>query len=406
MTGTVLTESLLALRELAAEWASGLRAAGAVLDRDPGAIAQFADLPAVRCMAQLLVPGEYGAEGITVAGHRFHGMTALERTVLLEEFARGDAGATLAAPGASMSGVLLDVLGDDEQKAWFYGRLVDRPTWTFFALTEPDAGSDANALTTSLTPGPDGDFVLNGRKRYVGNASRAGMGVVFARAAPGPLGVRAVLVDTASPGFHAEPLDMLGLRGARFCALEFDNVRVPANRVLGRQLSPARRGMWAATLTFNRLRPGVAAIAVGIARAAHEYVRAEGGLRTGGVAAEWDQLGYRIESVRNLVHLAAMEVDAGGSRGGHLASSAKAEASRLAEDVTRAACRFFGPSARWRHPLLDKLVRDARGVEFMEGAANIQKLIVFTGLLAGKVGHGESFPALSAPSGTGGLPCG
>ncbi|WP_406641789.1 acyl-CoA dehydrogenase family protein [Amycolatopsis sp. WGS_07] len=405
MTGTVLSEPLLALRGLAAEWAADLRAAGAVLDRDPEATAQFAELPAVRCMAQLLVPAEYGAEGIKVAGHRFHGMTALERTVLLEEFARGDAGATLAAPGASMSGVLIDLLGDAEQKSWFYGRLIDRPTWTFFALTEPDAGSDANALTTSLTPGADGDFVLTGRKRYVGNASRAGMGVVFARTAPGPLGVTAVLVDTDSPGFHAESLGMLGLRGARFCAVEFDGVRIPEDRVLGRHLSPARRGMWAATLTFNRLRPGVAAIAIGIARAAHEYVRAEGGLHPG-VTAEWDQLGYRIESVRNLVHLAAMEVDAGSSRGGHLASSAKAEASRLAEDATRAACRFFGPTARWTHPALDRLVRDARGVEFMEGAANIQKLIVFTGLLAGKVGRGESFPALSRPSHPGGLPCG
>ncbi|MFE3784892.1 hypothetical protein ACFXPA_42700 [Amycolatopsis sp. NPDC059090] len=56
--------------------------------------------------------------------------------------------------------------------------------------------------------------------------------------------------------------------------------------------------------------------------------------------------------------------------------------------------------------MLDKLIRDARGVEFMEGAANIQKLIVFTGLLAGKVGRGESFPALNRPLGTGGLPCG
>lgn len=405
MTGTVLDERMLTLRAQAAEWAGDLRAAGLELDRNPDVASRFTDLPALRCLAGMLIPAEFGAAGIEVDGHRFHGMTALERVVVLEEFARGDAGMVLAAPGAAMSGVLVDVLGDAEQKAWFYGRLLKRPTWTFFALTEPDAGSDANALSTSLEPREDGGFVLSGRKRYVGNASRASMGVVFARTAPGPLGVTVVLVDTGSPGFHAEPLPMLGLRGARFCALEFDSVPVPADRVLGRHLSPTRRGMWAGTQTFNRLRPGVAAIAIGIARAAHDYVRAERGPLTGGERDRWDLLRHRIDSVRNLVHLAAMEVDADASRG-YLASAAKADACRLAEDVTRQACESFGPHARWEHPLLDKLVRDARGVEFMEGTSDIQKLIVFHGLLTGKVGRGDSFPAVGRPLPTGGLSCG
>lgn len=405
MTGTVLDQRMLTLRAQAAWWAEDLRAAGLALDRNPDAASRFADLPAMRCLARMLIPPEFGATGIALDGHRFHGMTALERVVVLEEFARGDAGMVLAAPGAAMSGVLVDVLGDAEQKAWFYGRLLKCPTWTFFALTEPAAGSDANALNTSLRPTGDGGFVLSGRKRYVGNASRASMGVVFARTAPGPLGVRVVLVDTGSPGFRAEPLPMLGLRGARFCALEFDSVPVPAERVLGRHLSPARRGMWAGTQTFNRLRPGVAAIAIGIARAAHDYVRDERGRLTGGARDRWDLLRQRIDSVRNLVHLAAMEVDADANRG-HLASAAKAGACRLAEDVTRQACESFGPHARWEHPLLDKLVRDARGVEFMEGTSDIQKLIVFHGLLTGKVGRGDPFPAVRRPLPTGGFSCG
>jgi acyl-CoA dehydrogenase len=420
VTGTVLDERMLKLRAQAAEWAEGLRAAGLALDRDPDAVGGLTDLPAMRCLATMLIPPEFGVAGIELDGHRFRGMTALERVVMLEEFARGDAGMVLAAPGAAMSGVLVDVLGDEEQKAWFYGRLLKRPTWTFFALTEPDAGSDANALSTSLKPAGDGNFVLSGRKRYVGNASRASMGVVFARTAPGPLGVTVVLLDTAgtadatdtagsagtgAPGFRAEPLAMLGLRGARFCALEFDSVPVPAHRVLGRHLSPTRRGMWAGTQTFNRLRPGVAAIAIGIARAAHDYVRDERGRLTGGERDRWDLLRHRIDSVRNLVHLAAMEVDADASRG-HLASAAKAGACRLAEDVTRQACEFFGPHARWEHPLLDKLVRDARGVEFMEGTSDIQKLIVFHGLLTGKVGRDDPFPAVGRPLPTGGFSCG
>ncbi|MDQ7808807.1 acyl-CoA dehydrogenase family protein [Amycolatopsis sp. A133] len=406
MTATVLDERLVTLRDAAREWGAEFRGAGAGLDTDPDAVGEHLDLGGVRALAAMLVPAEYGGAGLRLGGHRFHGMTAIERAVVLEELARGDAGLMLASPGASMSGVLVDVLADREQKEWFYGRLLERPTWTFFALTEPDRGSDATALETALKTSPDGGpHRLDGRKKYVGNAARAALGVVFARTGPGPLGVTAVLVDTTDPGFHAEPLESLGLRAARICELTLDGVAVPPERVLGRDRSPARRGMWACVQTFNRLRPGVAAIAVGIAAAAHDYVPAGlGGLDKTG-RDRLDELGRRIDGVRHLVHLSAIEVDADGSRG-HLASAAKAEACRLAEEATLEACRFFGPRARWDHPVLDKLVRDARGVEFMEGAGNIQKLTVFQGLVAGKVGRGDPFPAHAAGSSTGGSSCG
>lgn len=392
MTTTVLDDRLLALQDTAREWSADFRVAGLELDRDPDAVTRHLDLPGVQCLSRLLIPPEFGGEGIRVGGYRFHGMSAMERAVVLEELARGDAGMMLASPGASMSGVLVDVLADDEQKKLFYSTLLERPTWTFFALTEPDRGSDANAMETALVPDESGGgFRLDGRKRYIGNASRARVGVVFARTRPGPLGVTAVLVDTDSPGFHAEPLGMLGLRGARFCALTLDSVAVPADRVLGRHLSPTRRGMWSCVQTFNRLRPGVAAIAVGIARAAREYVLTE---RRSLDQAERDRielLGRRIASVRHLVHLSAAEVDANAGQG-YLASAAKARACRLAEEATIQACAFFGPRARFEHPVLDKLVRDARGVEFMEGAGNIQRLNVFHGVLTGKVPRDDPFP--------------
>ncbi|MEU4522046.1 acyl-CoA dehydrogenase family protein [Amycolatopsis sp. NPDC024027] len=405
MSATVLDDRLVTLRDAAREWGAEFRAAGAGLDTDPDGVGAHLDLAGVRCLATMLVPGEFGGAGLSLGAHRFHGMTAIERTVVLEELARGDAGLMLASPGASMSGVLVDVLADREQKEWFYGRLLERPTWTFFALTEPDRGSDATALETALKTSPDGGpHRLDGRKKYVGNAARAALGVVFARTGPGPLGVTAVLVDTADPGFHAEPLESLGLRAARICELTLEDVAVPAERVLGRDRSPARRGMWACVQTFNRLRPGVAAIAVGIAAAACDYVLAERGPLGRDGRDRLEELGRRIDGVRHLVQLSAIEVDADGSRG-HLASAAKAEACRLAEEATLEACGFFGPRARWEHPALDKLVRDARGVEFMEGAGNIQKLTVFQGLVAGKVGRGDPFPAHAGKSSSGGSSC-
>lgn len=375
---TTLDPGLLALRGQAAEWAADFRDHALELDADPEAIRAHLDLPGVRYLTTLIVPPEWGAEPVRVGGRRFHGLATLERAVAMEELACGDAGMLLASPGPAMCGVLVDLLADDAQKAWFYERVLHRPLWTFFALTEPGHGSDAGALRTTLSP----DGVLEGGKRYVGNASRAGAGVVFARARPGPAGITAVLVDPAEPGYAAVPLDMLGLRGARIGAITLSGVEVPPERVLGRHLSQTRRGMWACVRTFNRLRPAVAAVALGIARAAHEYAVAHRPAPGKAAQARLDTLGRRIDGARALIHLAAAAVDARPSAG-HLASAAKARACRLAEDATLEAAALLGPGARLEHPLLDKLSRDARGVEFMEGTENMQKLNLFNGLLRG-----------------------
>jgi alkylation response protein AidB-like acyl-CoA dehydrogenase len=379
---TLLDDGLERLCWQVGEWAHDFRGLALELDADPDAVHRHLDLPAVRYLSTLTVPPEWGGEPVVAGGRRFHGMTALERVVVTEELACADAGMLLASPGPSMSGVLVDLLADDEQKKWFYGRILDRPQWTFFALTEPDHGSDATALRTRLSP----DGLLDGAKRYIGNATRATVGVVFARTGPGPLGITAVLVDTCAPGYSATPLDMLGLRGARISEMALSGIPIPQDRVLGRHLSPARRGTWAFLQTFNRLRPGVAAIALGIARAAYEYVTTNRSCLPPAQQSALDRLRRRIDGTRALVHLAASTVDAKGDAG-YVASAAKAKACRLAEEATLEACGFFGPGARLDHPLLDKLCRDARGVEFMEGTGNMQKLNLFQGLIKGKLDH-------------------
>ncbi|MEV4337045.1 acyl-CoA dehydrogenase family protein [Streptomyces sp. NPDC049590] len=207
---------------------------------------------------------------------------------------------------------------------------------------------------------------------------------MFARSRPGPLGITAVLVDTDEPGFQAEPLQMIGLRGARISSIVMDRVPIPEDRFLGRHLPPTRRGVWAFVQTFNLLRPGVAAIAVGIAAAALDYVTAHRPTLSPADQERLEDLNRRVEAARRLVHHAAAAVDARGTDG-HLASAAKLRAARLAEDTTLAACAFFGAGARLDHPLLDKLARDARAMEFLEGTANMQKLNLFQGLLGGKV---------------------
>ncbi|HEY6797406.1 MAG TPA: acyl-CoA dehydrogenase family protein, partial [Kineosporiaceae bacterium] len=324
------------------------------------------------------IPAEFGGQQLQLGSHRFGRLTALERALVLEELACGDAGMLLASPGASLSGQLILQIADRDQQQRYYERLLSAPTWTFFALSEPEHGSNATGITTTVQKQPD-SLVVNGQKRWIGNAAHADLGVVFGRTGPGPLAMVAVLVETATPGFRAEPIDTLGLRAARLSHVVLDDVHLDPDALLGRHLPAGRRGISACREVFHRFRGAVAAVAVGIARAAHEYV-ADRHPSSTQARDRLAELGARIRSTRALVHRAAMASDAG--ERGQLPSAAKLSACRLAEQVTIEAAQLLGPAARLEHPLLDKLARDARGVEFMEGAGNIQRLTLFPTLLA------------------------
>jgi alkylation response protein AidB-like acyl-CoA dehydrogenase len=373
-----LDDRLLALQALTREQGAEFRAHALTLDERPDDVARHLGLEGFRWLSRMLVPPAYSGDPLRVGPHTYDGLTCMERVVAFEQLAYGDAGMVLAAPGPSMSGILVDELASPAQKERYYARILSEPTWTFFALTEPAKGSDAGALETALTG--DGDTLrLHGRKRYIGNGTRAALGVVFARARPGPLGIEAVLVEAADPAFSAEPLEMLGLRGALPSALAFDGVEVGADQVLGRHLPATRRGLWGAVMTFNRLRPGIAAAALGVAVAAHDYLRVARRRFTTAERDELDTLAQDIAGVRRLTHRAALEVDAAPANG-HLASAVKVHAVALAERSTRTAARLLGPGALLEHPLVEKWLRDARGFDFMEGATAIQKLNVFQGL--------------------------
>lgn len=379
-----LDDRLLVLQREVRAWAREARRYGPELDRDPDAVYRHLDLSVVSRLGALQIPARYAQRPLELTGERFYLTDPLELVVALEECAWGDLGVALAAPGAPMAGVAVEVLGDDAQKEFFFGRLQEGPTWTFFALTEPERGSDAGGLRTTLTPAPGGGFILSGAKRYVGNAVRGQLGVVFARTGPGPLGLGAVVVDTSAPGFKAEPIPTLGLRGAQLGAITMDAVPIPPEQVLGRGLRATQRGMWGWLRTFNLLRPSVASMGVGMARAAYEYVLSNRTSLNGGERDRLAAMERRIAAVRALTRRAAIEVrrypDAGA-----LASAAKVRAARLAEDVVLSALDFFGPAARYEHPFLEKLARDVRGIELMEGAGNIQRLSLFNLLLRGRL---------------------
>ncbi|MFD0507369.1 acyl-CoA dehydrogenase family protein [Streptomyces chiangmaiensis] len=157
-----LDDRTLAIQRQARAWAQELKPLALELDQDPDAIHRHLDVAIVPYLARMGVPPEFNPDPVVIDGHRFYGMGTLERIVFAEEVAVGDAGMLLASPGPMMSGVLIDALGDEQQKKWFYSRIIEKPTWTFFALTEPDRGSDAGAMNTTLTPDGDHHFVLRG----------------------------------------------------------------------------------------------------------------------------------------------------------------------------------------------------------------------------------------------------
>lgn len=374
-------ERMDALEQYFREAARELREPGLALDADPDAVHRFLHLPAVRLQQHMLTPARYARHDDVLPSFVPAEASCAEWILAAEWLAYGDPGMTLASPGPALSTVVLRALADEAQQDWFFGRTSDWPTWAFFALTEPDKGSAATELTARLDADPSGDgWVLSGEKMYIGNGAHARVGVVFCRRATGPWGIEAVMVDTGDPGFHAETLPIIGLRGARISRLRFDGMRIPPERVLGRHRPRSRRGLQGALQAMLWFRPSVAAFALGVGRAACDYVLEQRPALAGAGRAEVDGMIDRLNRLRRLLRDVAAEIDAG-SPNTFRVSGVKMRAARLAEDATLLAARLLGPASLVEHPWLDKAYRDVRAFEFMEGTGNIHRRGVFQGLL-------------------------
>ena len=256
-----------------------------------------------------------------------------------------------------------------------------------FALTEPEAGSDAAAL--SLLAEPDGDgWRLTGEKMWISNAPEADVYTVFARTtlAAGARGVSAFAVPGDRAGLGGEHLDMVSPHPIG--RLTFDGVRVEAAELLGEQ----DRGFSVAMRTLNLLRPSVGAFAVGMARAAIDAAVAHAGTRTafGGPLRDQQAVSHllaemvtRTEAARLLVYAAAAAYDAGGEGGsggarGIAARSAMAKlfATETAQFVVDAAVQIHGARALRRGHLLEHLYREVRAPRIYEGASEVQRTII------------------------------
>jgi alkylation response protein AidB-like acyl-CoA dehydrogenase len=328
--------------------------------------------------------GGLGALGMVVP-ERFGGagMDYVSLAVALEEIAAGD-GATSTIVSVQNSVVCgpLNAFGTDAQKEKYLQPLARGERFGCFCLTEPHVGSDAAAITTRADR--DGDaWVLNGVKQFITTGKNADVAIVFAVTdkSGGKKGISGFVVDTATAGFVvARVEEKLGQRASDTAQIVFENCRVPAANLLGREGDGYRIAL--SNLEAGRI--GIAAQAVGMARSALDAALSFARERTafGKTIASHQAISFKladmateIEAARQLVWHAAALRDAGEPCLKE-ASMAKLFASEMAERVCSAAIQVHGGYGYVADFPVERIYRDVRVCQIYEGTSEIQRLVI------------------------------
>lgn len=296
----------------------------------------------------------------------------LTRTSYLEAFSYGDPGVLLACPGPSLSGLMLRELGSEVQIENFYHDIKVKKMRTFFALTEPTKGSDANNIETKLLKSGK-KYFLTGEKAFFGNGAVAETGVVLARINEGPIGIRAVLLtpdNLSSPNIESVSLPMMGLRGAQIAYMRIRDLEIHKENILGSQKSACENGLMGILNVFNKLRTGVGALALGQAQGVYDTIFLQ---MNGKNKSIFHALNTKLTSARRYLYHAAHSVDNNASDF-YVVSSAKIIAVRTAQTVIKTCFDMCSWDELIANPWVMKAYRDVFCWEFMEGTTAIQKL--------------------------------
>jgi alkylation response protein AidB-like acyl-CoA dehydrogenase len=272
--------------------------------------------------------------------------------------------------------------GTEEQKKKYVTRLASGEFLGAFALTEPQAGSDASRIRTSARRAGD-KYILNGSKVFITNAGEADTYVTFAVTDPekGSRGISAFIVEKDTPGFRVGKKEKkMGLGGSNTCELIFEEAEVPAENLLGRE----GQGYEIALSNLAGGRIGIGAQALGIATAAFEHAlayakeRKQFGKPISQIQAiqfKLADMATRIEAARLLIYRAA-EMRQNGHNCKLEASMAKMYASDTAMKVTTEAVQIFGGYGYTREYPVERLFRDAKITQIYEGTNEIQRLVI------------------------------
>jgi acyl-CoA dehydrogenase len=330
-------------------------------------------------LMNLSVPAEYGGPGLGI----------FDWALVIEELNWGCSGMGTALMGNGLGAGPVIVAGSEEQKRTWLPRLLEEPILCSFALTEPNAGSDVAAIETTAVRHGD-EYVLNGSKMFITNASHAAWCVVFASTdrTQRHRGLTAFVVPADAEGLVVEKhLDKMGQRSTDTAALAFQNVKVPAGNRLGEE----GQGFKIAMQTLDGTRPGTAIAAVGVARAAFEYACEYSKTRTQfgqpiavnqGVNFMVADMATKIEAARLLCWQAAWMLDNGYGRKATVFSSMASRAPADAcMEVATDAVQIFGGYGYIKEYPVEKLMRDAKLYQIYEGTSQIQRLVIARDIL-------------------------
>jgi acyl-CoA dehydrogenase len=333
-----------------------------------------------------------GAAGVRRGGPdgtgRNRNGTNLSTVFSVLEVAWGDVALVLSMPRQGLGNAAIAALGNDEQRARFAG------TWAAMAITEPSCGSDSAAIrTTAVRDGED--YLINGEKIYVTAGARADAVVVWASLdrQRGRAAIKSFVVEKGSPGMVVERLERkLGIRASDTATIRFTDCRVPAGNLLGSPEIEPEQGFAGAMQTFDNTRPMVAAMALGVSKAALDETRRL--LGEAGIAIDYDTPALsqsaaaatflQLEADWEAAYLTTLEAAwlADNAKPNSLqASMAKAKAGRSATEITLRCVQLAGATGYAERELLEKWARDAKILDIFEGTQQIQQLIVARRLL-------------------------
>jgi alkylation response protein AidB-like acyl-CoA dehydrogenase len=325
------------------------------------------------------------------------GTPIMNMVIVTEELSRACGGIALSFAGSALGAIPIILSGSEEQKQRWLPDIAAGKRLTAFALTEPQAGSDAGAVRTTAIR--DGDhYVLNGTKQWITNGGEAEIYTVIALTNPakGPRGASCIVVEKGTPGFNfGKKEDKLGIRASATRELIFEDCRVPVENCLGREGT----GFITAMKTFDASRPGVGAQALGIAQGAFDLALEYACTRRQfdapissfqGLRFLLADMATKIEAARALIYATARHIDTQPKERPTLYSAmSKCFASDVAMEVTVDAVQIFGGYGYMRDYPIEKYMRDAKITQIYEGTNQIQRLVIARALLREAAGAAD-----------------
>jgi alkylation response protein AidB-like acyl-CoA dehydrogenase len=313
------------------------------------------------------------------------GASALMTLVAIEEVSKVCATSGLIIAVQELGSLGLKLAGNDEQKQRYLPRLASGEWLAAYALTEPGSGSDSAAMRTTARL-DDGEYVLDGGKRFITNAGVAQLYTVFAKtdSDAGHSGTSAFVVEADSPGFEVGRIEpKMGIKGSTTGEIFFNDCRVPAANLLGEEGD----GFKIAMRILDRSRPGIGAQGLGLAQGATDYAleyaksRETMGKPIGEhqlIAGMLADMETKCEAARGLLYKCGQLIDEGadGTELTKISAMAKLYCSDVAMDVTTDAVQILGGYGYIQEYPVERMMRDAKITQIYEGTNQIQRLVI------------------------------